>query len=284
MPENSSSAQDKYEARLSQAVDNLRGNVKWTLVAFGAIGTTLLAGSQLSSLGKFEVDAPRLWFAVAFALVALGAAAWAVRSSLAAAYAGYTEFYDLDPADVAYVEKNKALLEGFGSIKALRTAYEDCIAKRHADLTAENKNMAAINSNEIWFNYLDGLVDNVLSYIRYNRIRTQVDRSRRELSGASIVVGAALVGFAWAANPGVEHPTVLLKAPVSEARMTLTDVGKRTLAPLLGADCVKLDRIDVLVLGVTTSGSEVLTTRTKDCQYARFTLTDPWGKLEPRGP
>jgi hypothetical protein len=35
---------DQYETNVAQAVEYLRGNVKWTLIAFGAIGTTLLAG------------------------------------------------------------------------------------------------------------------------------------------------------------------------------------------------------------------------------------------------
>lgn len=284
MAEDTSSSRDKYDARLTQAVDNLRGNVKWTLIAFGAIGTTLLAGSQLSNLGKFHIDEPRLWMALVFAVLALGAAAYAVRSTLVVAYTGYTELYSLEPADEAYVEKNKALLEGFGTVKALKDAYEDCIATRHGALTAADKDVDAITSNEIWFGYLDGLVDNVLSYIRYNRIRRQAERSRSELTGASIVAGAALVGFAWAANPGNERSIVVLKAPASEARLTLTESGKRTLAPVLGANCAALDHIDVVVLGVTTAGAEVLTLKTKDCPVARFSLTDAWGKLAPPSP
>ena len=101
MDSDSGPAPDKYEKRSTEAVEYLRGNVRWTLVAFGAIGTTLLAGSQLSNIGKFGGGELRLWIAVAFALFALGAAAYAVRSALSpgVAYTGDVDIYDLKQAD-----------------------------------------------------------------------------------------------------------------------------------------------------------------------------------------
>ena len=111
MPEGDSAKADKYESQLAQAVEHLRGNVKWTLIAFGAIGTTLLAGSQLSNLGKFQWTEPRLWVALLCALVALGVAAYAVRSALVVAYTGYVELNSLTDEDIAYVERNPALLK-----------------------------------------------------------------------------------------------------------------------------------------------------------------------------
>ena len=282
MPEGDSAKTDKYESQLAQAVEHLRGNVKWTLIAFGAIGTTLLAGSQLSNLGKFQWTEPRLWFALFCALVALGVAAYAVRSALAVAYTGYVELNSLSDEDIAYVQRNPALLEGFGSVDELREAYRAAIASRHegffAGLTADQ-----LQSLENWYRYVDSLVDKVLSYVRYNRIRQQVERSRAELTIASVVTAAALVGFAWAANPGPDQQIVVLQSPVSAAKLALSETGKATLTPLLGAKCVALAAIEIVVLNVTTSGSEVLTLAGKDCPVARFTLTSAMGKLAGGG-
>ncbi|MBI3704950.1 MAG: hypothetical protein HY244_14150 [Rhizobiales bacterium] len=284
MAESAEAKSDKYATRLTLAVEHLRGNVKWTLVAFGAIGTTLLAGSQLSNLGKFNYDEPRLWLALLCAMLALGAAAYAVRSASAVAYSGYTELYSLQQSDIEYIEHNNALLEGFANVDALKREYEKAIKTRHRNLMNPNSEPGALADDKIWYFYLDGLVDKVLSYIRYNRIQQQVDRSRTELAAASIVAAIGLVGFAWAANPSAEHATVVLKAPPSEARLALTSAGKTTLAPVLGAPCVALDRIEVIVLSVTTAGSEVITAKTKDCPVARFTLTDALGKLAATSP
>ena len=66
MPEGDSAKADKYELQLAQAVEHLRGNVKWTLIAFGAIGTTL---SRIAApkLGIFQTEL-RLWVALFCAL------------------------------------------------------------------------------------------------------------------------------------------------------------------------------------------------------------------------
>jgi hypothetical protein len=71
------------------------------------------------------------------------------------------------------------------------------------------------------FHYLANLVSQVLAYIRYNRVRRQLQRSRYELTGASVVAAVALMGFAWAANPQIEKPEVgkpaiVLQAPTSQ--------------------------------------------------------------------
>jgi hypothetical protein len=279
MADDSGTKSDKYEKRLTDAVDYLRGNVKWTLVAFGAIGTTLLAGSQLSNLGKFEWNEPRLWIALLFAALALGAAAYAVRCALAVAYTGYTELYSLETADIKYVERNSALLQGFESIQALRRAYEKCIRDRHRDLTADEKDPAALENNEIWFAYLDGLVDDVLSYIRHDRVRRQVERSRTELTWASMIAAVSLVGFAWAANPKVEQRVVVLKAVAAEARLKLTEAGKKVLEPVLGAQCIASGMIDIIALDAAAAKHDVISLKTKDCPVARLTIDDALGSL-----
>jgi hypothetical protein len=274
---------DTYSSRVTLAIDYLRGNVKWTLVAFGAIGTTLLAGSQLSNLGKFAVTDLRLWVALACAFVALGTASYAVYLALKVAYTGHTEFYHLDASDIAHAEKNPALLEGFGKVADLKAAYEKAVADRHSALTAPVKDIKLIESNQTWFEYLDNLVDDVVSYVRYNRIREQAEKTRVELTVTSIIAAFALVGFAWAANPKVESSSIVLQSPPSEATLSLTATGKLVLTPLLGAHCTALDHIPVVVISVAASGNDVVSVKSKDCALARFTITDALGKLLPPG-
>ena len=55
----------------------------------------------------------------------------AVRSALAVAYTGYVEFNNLSDDDIAYVQRNPALLEGFGTVTNLKDAYNAAIASRH---------------------------------------------------------------------------------------------------------------------------------------------------------
>lgn len=278
MPDDTEAKGSKYDDRLTKSVEDLRSNAKWTLIAFGAIGTTLLAGSQLSSLGKFGLTEPRFIAAVVFALCAMAAATFAVWSASKVANSGYVEFYDLAPSDVAYVQRNAALLEGFATVENLREAYDNAIRARYEGITAAQVDLETFNSNEIWFKYLDGLVDIVVSYIHYDRIRKESDKSRSRLIGSSVVAALSLLGFAWAANPGSEQPTVL-QSPVSAAKLTLSAAGKTALTPVIGEKCAALTSIDVVVLSVTTSGSEVVTLASGDCPVARFTLTNVQGRL-----
>lgn len=275
---------DQYETNVAQAVEYLRGNVKWTLIAFGAIGTTLLAGSQLSNIGRFEANEPRLWVGLVCALAALLAAAYAVNSAMKVAYAGYTEFFDLGEPQRNFVQRNPALLEGFDTVVAVALAHQKSAALRHQELVADQPDPQNLTDNEIWFGYLNKLISKVVAYVRYDAIKQEAERSRRELKYASIVAGAALVGFGWAANPKTEQPIVLLKSPTSEASLTLTADGKAALAPLLGASCAALSQIKVIVLSVGAAESDVISLKTKDCALARFTVKDTLGKLSASSP
>jgi hypothetical protein len=279
MADEPESKPDKYESRLTQSIDNLRGNVKWTLIAFGAIGTILLAGSQLSSIGKFALSDLRLWAAVIFAMVALVAAVCAVGSALSVINTGYVEFDHLDQTDIAYLERNPAMLEGFRSHQNLKQWHDNCISERFEIISNANVNADDFANNTIWFKYLDGLVDAVLSYVQYDRIRKQADKSRTEILWASGIAAVGLLGFAWAANPKDEPATVVLHSPAAEAALTLTDRGRAVLGPVLGGICIKQDKIPVIALSIAPTGSEVLILKSKECNLARFTITDALGKL-----
>jgi len=60
-------ATDPFE----RANDRIRGAAKWLIASSAAVGAALIAGSQLSSVGKLEIGLPttvasaRLWIAAA---------------------------------------------------------------------------------------------------------------------------------------------------------------------------------------------------------------------------
>jgi hypothetical protein len=279
MPDDTTSQANKYDLRITQSVDDLRSNAKWTLVAFGAVGTTMLAGSQLSSIGKFPLDEPWLWLALGCAAAALIAATVAIGSAWRVATAGYVEIDYLTPADREFVTRNPALLEGFGTIDNLRAWYHFAIQQRFEALTQPQVDLHDLDNSEAWLLYLDNLVDNVTSFIHYNKIRVQSERSRSVLIVATVVSAVALLAFVWAANRTELPATVVLTSPTSEAVLTLTEAGKAALTPLLGKSCAANSRIEVIALSVAATGTDVVTRKTKDCPLVRFTVTDALGKL-----
>ena len=70
------------------ATDKLRDAAKWLIGSFAAVGAALIAGSQLSSIGKlqfclgWELRCTRLWFAILGAVVGLGGVVWAIWTAV----------------------------------------------------------------------------------------------------------------------------------------------------------------------------------------------------------
>jgi hypothetical protein len=276
---NESRPPDKYADRIAESVDLLRGNVRWTLLAFGAIAMTLLAGSQLSNLGHFEWYSIRFLIALTAAAVALAAAAYAVKSVLAVAYAGYTELDNLSQDDIDFINANRPLLEGYSSVDALKQAYNKAISDRYSAFNAMRRDAKVIAGHERWYQYIDRLVDKVLSYVRYNRIRIEADRSRRTLFSASLFAGFSLIIFAWAANPPGESRPKVAQNPPSPAGLELTAQGKTVLALTLGTACVGKAEIAVILLGMADGKLDIITVKSDDCPVARFTVTSEIGHL-----
>jgi hypothetical protein len=270
---------DKYADRIAESVDLLRGNVRWTLIAFGAIATILLAGSQLSTIGHFEWNSARFLIGLVAAAVALGAAALAVNSALAVAYAGYTELETLSQEDIDFINANLPLLEGYSNVGALKHAYAQAINDRFSAFNAPKKEAAVIAGHERWYHYIDSLVDKVLSYVRYNRIRVESDRSRRKIFWASLIAGFSLIVFAWAANPPAEAPSKVTQDPPMGAGLEFTAEGKTMLASTLGLSCVSNAKIGVILLGMTDGKLDMVSVKSGDCPVARFTVTPEIGHL-----
>ena len=54
-------------------LNHLQDTAKWIIGIFGAIGGVLIAGTQVSKIGQFTLNDPRLWVAVIAGAVGLAA-------------------------------------------------------------------------------------------------------------------------------------------------------------------------------------------------------------------
>jgi Pentapeptide repeats (8 copies) len=73
------SSQDPEDVAYRLDLESIRTSAKWLVAAFAALGTVLIAGSQLSSIGSLKTTDGRFWAAVvgmAVALVAVLAMVW----------------------------------------------------------------------------------------------------------------------------------------------------------------------------------------------------------------
>ena len=72
---------------------------------------------------------------------------------------------------------------------------------------------------------------------------------------------------------------MVVRAGASEARLKLTEAGRKTLEPILGEKCVALSTVDVIMLDPGGGKSEVVSVKTNDCPVARFTVNEAIGTL-----
>lgn len=191
----------------AKSVDAMRATSRWTLAAFAAVGTVLVAGSQLSSIGRFEGDDRRLWVAIFALSLVLGIAGLAVWFVIAVETAGETSLADLvrqdarpSSADAVFLRDNPALLGGFPSVKALDEAYRVAISRRYEAIATGSQE--DIDAAQQWVMFLgDVVIFPLLSATRYHRVRCTFDRWAKPIVVAAIVAGIAVGAFAWAANP-----------------------------------------------------------------------------------
>lgn len=211
------------------ANDRIRDTAKWLVGAFAAVGAALLAGTQISNLGKLPMcvsppECARIWVAIAGIVVGLGGVAMAIavavgimtqsgrsvaelvkevkktHSPLRKYFVGYPVvlqgFKDLDDLvrceKAAYAEFDRLTEELKKSPGARRGKVEQALQAADDDLADVLARSEAVVSlaNQVVFS----------SYFK-----------RRGLRLIFVGAAAAAVGlgmFAWAANPGAEtQPT-----------------------------------------------------------------------------
>lgn len=267
--------------RFTASVDHIRSTAKWTLAAYAAVGAILIAGSQLSSIGKFDLTEWRLWVAVASIVVAIVAIALAVYFVVSVQTAGEVTLNELANEEAKcganavhpLVARDEALLAGYTNVRHLRDTYYLYVKRLHeASMTDGQEERRAIY--DAWVNYLGDVVGQLIAAARYAEVSDQFGKWLTfKMVGPAVLAGLAVGVFAWAANPEEDTGAAPTAFAVPVLGLLQLNEEERELLtrPLGGAACVA-EGIVVIVLSVTEQHAEVVSVPSTGCTPARFTV------------
>jgi hypothetical protein len=259
------------------ANERIRDAGKWLIAASAAVGAILVAGSQLSSIGKLQTG-PRLWTAMAGAVLGLWgvvAAIWSavrlllpVQITLRDVQTRWDQWRDdlgrfrawrqrIKMPDVAFFKKNRVFLGGVDAPKVLEAAYEEAaIALKEAqDAPSKQpgRRWRRKRDNTPVLKKLQDAQDRAEANLRiatqYARHHWLAGQFRRMLPRLLLYATTTAIGiglFAWAANP--PDPTVRLQG-ASLIGASLRD------ADLSGADLTGADLTNTDLTGASLSGA-----------------------------
>jgi hypothetical protein len=208
--------------RYARATESLRATAKWLLAALAAVGGVLLASLQLTRLGSFAgADWPRLTTAVTAAVLALAAVGYMIAATSRIFTDEWVTLADLDDEAFARllhpsssrktVRRGKLLEDVRARIDNDRQGLYAHIAATVPDLYRElreaNETARAATSEAELAQALAhaGMVRAVVSEVtdcaNYHRTRLILRQLRPRLAAATAVAVAAVLIFAYAANP-----------------------------------------------------------------------------------
>ena len=277
---------------LALAADRIRETAKWLTLGFAAIGAIMVAGSQLSSMGSLEVGSGRFWYAI---LGGAAASIGALAALLATAWTATTPAVTLSalvaktPKGADSVVKDKGLLQGYADVGALSGAYETAVTDRKTALEAHYgnindanlKNRAEVEENRAMM--LHGIADGLVSVVAYSHLAHRWSVAVKWIVGGALVAAGGLGLFAWAANPPADAKASAASANVlttpSSKTVMLTADGVEALKGKLGDGCDTAKSLNVLVLGDTPSGPDVLIDN-DGCAVLRVVMTTAWGTVQ----
>lgn len=256
-----------------KAREHLRDTAKWILSTFAVVAGALLAGLQLTSLGK--AAGPHLIVAAGAFLVALSAVMGIIlRTVNVVVSTSVNEETVQDYQEKRKTEEidldSKLLLDGYEKAKdflrAYRTKCEDY------EVAKKEHNAAAVKKLEPDVKKLIGTWTNFGPVASYAFTRRSFKKAVRGLVVLSPIAGVAIFFFAWATSQQEMKTHPIFQSPPSPASVTLTSFGKKALKAGLGERCVEQGSIPVILLSVQDGKFEVVTTPSVACKVAKFTV------------
>jgi hypothetical protein len=273
-------------------IDRLRDTAKWLIGAYAGVGAILVAGLQLTSLGKVEDDT-RVWLAIAGAAAALLAVTLgigAIARVLAPVSVVDEEDLGANSDMQTLTESDELWLKGMApDLQTLRTEYAQALTAYQAARAAAvppspEADEAKANARATMLALFDPL-DRMRKQVLFNKVQNRFKNAKRLLLLSSLVVAAGVIAFAWAANPSDDDqaeaktessgPELAQPSPVT----LWIDPERKSLDPLrkaLGDTCA-LDQVKALAVGGSPGHPEVITLPQDNCNAVRFTVTSAVG-------
>jgi hypothetical protein len=206
-----------------RASDRIRETTTWLIGAYAAVGAALIAGSQLSNIGRLplciraEGDCARLWVAVAGIIVTLFGVAFAIHAGVRVLVSqrlptsALQREWERGPASAIYVffSENRVFLQGFtdfadidaqekealGEYDSLEKALSETPPEAQAQLREKLK------ASEDKTNDMFKRSDAVVSLANQVTVADLFLRTTQRLLLSAILAAFGIGLFAWAANP-----------------------------------------------------------------------------------
>ncbi len=238
---------DPSQSPLVLANQRIRDTAKWLIASAAGVGAALIAGSQLSSIGRLDVGWPtstataRLWVAGVGAMLGLAAVVFAIAAAVRVLLPVQVLISDLaenwdDPAAelrpvVEFLKRRPKFLQG-------TTGPGDLISRRSGMVAQLGKPGADSRLRER-IEAMDRRIEAVEDIAGHEALKVSFERCLRRLLVAALAAAIGVIAFAWAANP----PARTVTADLRNARLAgafLRDSDLRN-AKLDGADLTRAD-------------------------------------------
>lgn len=280
-------------AALSGSADRLRETTKWIVAAFAAIGTLLVAGTQLSAIGDVDWNLWRGVAALGGAVVAVLGISLAVWHASRVLTAGPIALADVTEARASIAVRtlivdNVSLRAGYPTVSNLQTEYDRTVQDRTtaaialfgaAAPTSAQRQAYRNATNE--YRFLDGAIALLLRNASELEVREQFKSARPWLFVGAMLAGAGIGFFTWGVNPpeaSKEAPKSVTVTPLDIATVNLTPEGVRLLGDDLGSGC-NLQRLRVTIPRTIVDAVEVTSLPEGACNSVRFRLDTAIGTI-----
>ncbi|WP_234336909.1 pentapeptide repeat-containing protein [Streptomyces xylophagus] len=247
---------------LRQANEKIREAAKWLIGSSAAVGAALLAGSQLSNIGKLDWGA-RFVVALVGAGIGLAAVVAAIWLAVGLMIPVVVTIDQLDDAWTGKRSRDMATAVGFlintpsqmgewdspGDLKRAYASSEKRLARAAERGEAEVVQIEQHNLDSIerWMESIEQVSQNRVLEGRFKR-------TLWKLLVAAIFAAVGIVAFAWASNPPEDTPSATLKnARLSGDFLRDADLKNAKLdhADLTGADLTGANLEGASLTGVT---------------------------------
>jgi hypothetical protein len=261
---------EKLSESYSKAIEHMRSTAKWILSVFAAVAGVLVAGLQLSNLGKVETFHLAV-SALAFltALIAIMRIIWKTVRVLGTGTVTEKSLVDFAAQQTDIPLNDPLLLGGYKTVVEFINKYKELgfdyeKAQKENDPTAVERLKGAVAELNYHRTYL-------LLVAKYAMVLQSFNQAIRGLFFYAVVAAIAIGVFAWATGQKTTAH-LIFQSPPSAASVTLTASGKKLLKDSLGEKCVEQTTIPVIVLSAQDGKFEVITTPSAQCKVSKFTV------------